>query len=305
MRLLVLGAGGQLGHDMVRVARDAGIAVRGLGRRELDLAPEPAGQAEAAPSPEPDPVAGLRDLDFDVLVNCAAYTRVDDAEADPAAAFALNARAPALLAGACAERGARLVQVSTDYVFDGEARRPYREDDAPAPLGVYGASKLTGEALARRAHPRGTLVVRTASLFGIAGARRAEAGTGGNFVETMIRRGGQTGRLRVVDDVVMSPTCTLDLARAIVHLLGDDAPAGTYHVAGLGQASWYELARAVVAGAGVDAVVEPIPSGEYPTPAVRPAFSVLDTGRALAAGCPLRPWQDALAHYLAERRATA
>src|SRR5690606_11934570 len=174
-------------------------------------------------------------------VNCAAVHGTDRIETDAAlarAAFDVNGRAPGALADACRRRGARFVQVSSDYVFDGEAGRPYREEDAPAPVNVYGASKLLGEALARRAHPDGTIVVRTASLFG-----RAAPGHGsGSFVATIVRAAREGRPLRVVDDVVMSPTFAPDLARGILDLLEHDAPAGTYHLVNAGEASWWELA---------------------------------------------------------------
>jgi dTDP-4-dehydrorhamnose reductase len=299
VRVLVLGGGGQLGHDVVRAAGEVGDEVVGLDRARLDLAS--IANAATVGTAGAGVVAALGDMDFDALINCAAYTRVDDAESDPAGAFAVNALAVEGLARACAKRGARLVQVSTDYVFDGLSRRPYREDDPPSPINIYGASKLTGEALARRAHPEGTLVVRTASLFGVAGARRAERGVGGNFVETMIRAGTARGELRVVDDVVMSPTATRDVADAILHLLHAGAEPGLYHVVNGGQASWHDFARAILDGAGVGARLEPVPSSEYPTPARRPSYSVLDAGKAVSAGCRLRPWREALEEYLSMR----
>lgn len=290
MRIAVTGPGGQLGHDMLRAAQEAGHQVVALSRAELDLA-------------RPDDMErAFADLEFDVLVHCAAYTRVDDAEADPATAFQLNARAPALLAEICARRGARMVQVSTDYVFDGRAHRPYGEDDPPAPLNVYGASKLMGEGLVGMAHPDGAIVVRTASLFGVAGARRAREATGGNFVETVLRRASAGEPLRVVDDIVMSPTHTLDLARGIVTLLETGAAPGVYHVVNGGQASWYDLARAVVEAAGLTAEVEAVPASEYPTAARRPSFSVLGTEKAGGAGVEMRGWQEALGEYLSARR---
>jgi dTDP-4-dehydrorhamnose reductase len=288
VKLLVLGSEGQLGHDLVRAARRAGIDVAGLPRGDLDLERD-------------DPVRPLSAHRFDVLVNCAAFTRVDDAESDRDRVFAVNGRAVAGLARGCRERGARLVQISTDYVFDGSLRRAYREDDPTGPLNVYGASKLMGEDLARAGHPDGALIVRTASLFGIAGARRAEAGLPGNFVETMIRRGTAGANLRVVRDIVMSPTGTRDVADAILHLLESDAPAGIYHVANAGHASWYEFARSILSATGIDAAIEPVPASAYPMPASRPAWSVLDTCRIQAAGLVLRPWQEALETYLKER----
>jgi dTDP-4-dehydrorhamnose reductase len=290
VRIAVTGPGGQLGHDVLRVATEAGHPVVALSRAELDLT-------------RLDHIDGaVASLEFDVLVHCAAYTRVDDAEADPATAFQLNARAPAILAGICAGRGARMVQISTDYVFDGRASRPYGEEDPPAPLNVYGASKLTGEGLVGAAHPDGAIVVRTASLFGVAGARRAAEGTGGNFVETVLRRAGAGEPLRVVDDIVMSPTHTLDLARGILTLLERDAGPGVYHVVNGGQASWYEFARAVVDAAGLTADVEPVPASEYPMPARRPSFSVLGTEKAGRAGVEMREWREALGGYLSARR---
>jgi dTDP-4-dehydrorhamnose reductase len=288
VRVIVTGAGGQLGHDLVRLGPDAGVEVVGLDREALDLTDRTGGAIRDA----------LGERGFDALVNCAAYTGVDAAEADREAAFAINARAAAALAAECAARGAWLVQISTDYVFDGRADRPYREEDPTAPLNVYGESKREGERLVLDAHPDGTYIVRTASLFGIAGARRAAEGRGGNFVETMIRRGRETGRLRVIDDIVMSPTGTADLARAILTLLTRGAPAGTYHVVNAGEASWYEFARAIIEDAGVDAAVEPVPSTEYRTAARRPAYSVLDTAKARSAGCELPHWRDALGRYL-------
>jgi dTDP-4-dehydrorhamnose reductase len=297
VKLLVLGAAGQLGHDMVLAARAAGVPVTGLTRAELDVA-----NSDGLGDRLGDGLADRLDRHpFDVLVNCAAYTAVDAAESDGDAAFALNAAAPERLAAVCQARGARLVQPSTDFVFDGVTARPYREDHPPAPISVYGASKLTGEARARRAWREGTLVVRTASLFGVQGARRADAGRGGNFVEAMIRRGGETGRLRVVDDVVMSPTFTADLAAGILGLLEADAPAGIYHLVNAGRASWYDFARAIIGRAGVSARVAPVPASAYPTPARRPAFSVLDTGKAAAAGVVMRPWEEALGSYLSAR----
>jgi dTDP-4-dehydrorhamnose reductase len=304
MRLLVTGATGQLGFDVLRAARDAGLETVAIGRGA------------------PGPPAGPDGLDFrradadrietvlqalgarpdDALVHCAAYTRVDDAETDRDAAFDLNARAVGDLAWACHRVGVRLVLPSTDYVFDGRAERPYREDDATGPINVYGASKLEGERRAREASDDRALVIRTASLFGVAGARRAREGTGGNFVETMIRVGTERGRLRVVDDIVMSPTATRDVAAGILALLRADAPGGVYHLVNAGAASWYEFARAIVEDADVPADVQAIPAREYPTPAARPAYSVLDPGLAAGvAGVRVRGWREALGEYLRER----
>lgn len=289
MKLLVTGASGQLGRDLILAASSAGATARGLLRSELDL-------SDAASI-----TTRLAALDFDVLVNCAAYTRVDAAESEPASAFAINGYAVEQIALACRDADRRLVQVSTDYVFDGESDTPYAPEQAPGPINIYGASKLVGEALARRAHPMGTLVVRTSSVFGIAGALPTG---GGNFVETMLCLGAERGRLRVVGDTVMAPTYSADLARGILDLLATEAPPGIYHMTNEGSASWHEFAREILACAGVSATVDAIPSIEYHTPARRPRFSVLDTRRTTERIGPLPSWQDALDRYLAARPAS-
>ncbi|HUG40833.1 MAG TPA: dTDP-4-dehydrorhamnose reductase [Longimicrobiales bacterium] len=285
-RMLIVGAAGQLGTDLVRAAGEPGGAdVVGLSRDDLDLA------ATAAIAPAIDR------HDFDLLINCAGFTRVDDAETDASSAVALNAHAVRELARACRRKGARFVTFSTDYVFDGRADRPYTEDAAPAPLNAYGASKLMGEALAVAAWAEGTFVIRAASLFGTGALQRG----GGNFVETMIRAASAGRLLRVVDDITMSPTWTGHLARAALDLLGAGAPPGTYHLAGAGAATWYDFAVAALAAAGVEGEVEAVPSAAYPTPARRPTYSVLDCGRAAAAGVRLPPWRDGLDAYMADR----
>jgi len=285
MKVLVLGANGQLGSDLMRAGQAANdFAMTGLTRADLDLT-------------DHDAIGPALDaLDFDVLVNCTGYHKTDEVEANPGLAFDLNAGAVQTLAEACARKQARLVHISTDYVFDGAAGRPYTEDAAPRPLNVYGASKLTGEALARRAHDD-VLILRVASLFGVAGS----SGKGGNFVETMIRVGTEKGALRVLDDVRMSPTATADVAAALLEMLRREAPAGTYHVVNSGEASWYEFAREIIERAGVDATVEPVTSEEYPTAAARPAYSVLDNGRVGTIIGEMPHWQVALTRYLAAR----
>lgn len=288
MKLLVLGASGQLGADLVAAADPRESSIRGLDRSDLDVT-----DTEAV-------TAVLGRHHFDVLLNCTAYNDTAGAEADPEAAFAVNARAPERLARAARVAGARFVHISTDYVFDGLAGRPYVEDDPPAPLGVYGASKLSGEALARRAYPEGTLILRTAALFGLA------AMTGrGNFVETILRaaeaKGGGGGVVRGVDDIVVSPTATADLAAGILALLRADAPAGLYHLVNEGRASWFDFARAIIELADLDVEVEPTPASTYPSPVRRPPFSVLDADKAAALIGPLPHWREGLARYLEQR----
>lgn len=284
----MLGASGQLGADLM-AAVGPGRSIRGLGRSDLDVT-----DAGAV-------VEVLGRHHFDVLINCTAYNDTAGAEVDPDQAFRINARAPERLAEAAREAGARFVHVSTDYVFDGRAGRPYVEEDPPAPLGVYGASKLTGEALARRAHPDGTLIIRTAALFGLAAVAR-----GGNFVETILRAAerkvsGGGGPLRGVDDIVVSPTATEDLAAGILAILREDAAAGLYHVVSDGHASWFEFARAIVELADLDVEVEPTPASTYPSPVRRPPFSVLDAGKSAALIGPLPHWKQGLVRYLDRR----
>lgn len=290
MRLLIAGASGQLGADLIAAAAAAGTPAAGLARADLDVT-------------DPEAVADvLGHQEYDVVVNCTAFNDTAGAEARPDAAFEVNARAPERLAEAARASGARFVHVSTDYVFDGRTRRPYVESDPPAPLGVYGASKLTGEALAMSAHPQGTLVIRTAALFGV-----AAVGRGGNFVETILgaaheRAAGKDGPLRVVDDVVVSPTATADLATGILGLLAGGAPAGLYHLVNEGIASWYEFARAIVEAADLDVEVQPTPASEYPSPFRRPAFSALDSSKAASIAGSLPAWTEGLARYMDARR---
>ena len=284
MRLLVLGAGGQLGGEVLAAAARRGIAARGAGRAEADLADGAALAAFLAAEP------------FDAAVNCAALVNVEAIEADPAPALAVNGRAAGIVAAAAAAKGARLVHVSTDYVFGGDAGRtaPLVETDPPAPVNVYGLSKLYGETLAGLAG--GDLAVfRVASVFG----PRGTSGRGGNFVETMIRVGRERGRLTVVADQVMSPTSALWAAEAILDFLDRGGPPGVYHAANAGAVSWFDFARAIVARAGVAAEVVPIAAADWPSPVRRPAWSALDCARLAGVIGPIPPWETALEAYLA------
>jgi dTDP-4-dehydrorhamnose reductase len=284
MKIAVLGSAGQLGRDLCPVLPGEVVP---LTRADADLA-------------DPTAVRGMLDhIDPDVVVNCAAYNFVDKAEAEPDTAFAVNARAVQTLAHGCAKRDIRLVHVSTDYVFGLDAARatPFGETDPPAPVSAYGASKLAGEFLALTADPR-HLVVRTCGLYGVWGS----GGKGGNFVETMLRVAGQGKPLRVVNDQRCTPSYTKDVAAAVAALIERGA-RGLYHVTNAGDCSWYELAAEVFRVAGVAADLTPIPTSEYPTAARRPGYSVLATDKLAAAGVPRpRPWREAVAAYLEERR---
>ncbi|MEM6383181.1 MAG: dTDP-4-dehydrorhamnose reductase [Pseudomonadota bacterium] len=287
MRIALLGPYGQLGTDIqhVAAARD-GFEIVPVDRSVLDVA-----------KPERIPDA-LRAVEFDALVNCTSYHRTDEAEGNADLAFAVNAFAVKALAQICADRQARFVHISTDYVFGAAQtvsaeRSPLTESDCIAPLNVYGASKAMGESLALMAHDD-TFILRVASLFGIAGA----SGKGGNFVETMIRVGRERGQLSVVDDVRMSPTATANVAEHLVELLMRESPPGLYHTVNTGDATWYEFAREIIDQAGIAATVDPCTSAQYPTKAQRPAYSVLSNAKLVNAIGPLADWREALNRYL-------
>ena len=270
MKYLIAGARGMLGTDL----RDAlhGREVVALGRDELDITDQ---ESIAAA------VAGV-----DVVINAAAYTNVDAAEEDEATASAVNGTAAGLLARGAAHVGARFVQVSTDYVFDGLGRSPYPESSTIKPLGAYGRTKAEGERLVQQEHPS-AYIVRTAWLYGAHGP---------NFAKTMLRLAGERETVSVVDDQRGQPTWTSDLADAIVRLLDADAPAGTYHGTNAGETTWFGFARAVFEVAGLDPErVLPTDSTSFVRPAPRPAYSVLGhEGWSRAGLAPLRDWRVAL-----------
>ena len=233
--------------------------------------------------------AAVRAARPQAVVNCAAYTDVDGAEADPQGAAAVNARGAGNVAAAAAQVDAFVVHVSTDYVFDGSKREPWVESDPVAPLGVYGATKLAGERAVASADPAHA-IVRTAWLFGAGGK---------NFVDTMLALGAQRDEVRVVTDQVGCPTWTGHLARALVALAERPQQTGIHHVAGSGSCSWNELALEIFARAGIDCRVLPATSEQFVRPAKRPAYSVLGSQRRDALALPR--WQDGLAEYLATR----
>ncbi len=277
-RWLVTGATGMLGRDMCLALRRHGEPVTALVHRELDI-------TDAAA------VAGrLREHRPDVVVNCAAWTAVDAAEQQEARALAVNGAGAANLAAACARQGARLVQVSTDYVFGGDPPRGYAEEDRPAPLNAYGRTKLAGERAAL-GPPGAGYVVRTAWLYGAHGP---------NFVAAMIGKARAGSPVRVVDDQRGQPTWSMDVAAQIVALIGAGAPPGVYHATSTGDTTWHGLAREVFRLAGAEpGLVEPVPSAAYPRPAARPRCSVLRHGGWARAGlAPIGAWDSALAQAM-------
>jgi dTDP-4-dehydrorhamnose reductase len=274
--VLVTGAGGQLGLDVVDAFADHDVVPVTHG--ELDIAVEP------------DVVAAVRDHGPELIVNCAAWTDVDGCESDPDRAHRDNALGPWWLARAADLVGAAMVHLSTDYVFDGAADQPYREIDAPRPASEYGRSKAAGEMLVRqtlRAH----YIVRTSWVCGARGS---------NFVRTMLRVGRERGEARVVDDQAGSPTFTRDLAAAIREL-AVSGRYGTYHRTNAGTCTWYELAAATFELAGLDVDLSPMGSDELDRPAPRPAYSVLDNRHAVTSGLAELPhWREGLAALLDE-----
>ncbi|MEO7350445.1 MAG: dTDP-4-dehydrorhamnose reductase [Marmoricola sp.] len=271
MRWLVTGARGMLGTDILATLDARGVAYTAVDRGDLDLFDEPAVSAA---------VAG-----HDVVVNCAAWTAVDDAETHEDEAHHINAVAPALLARAAAQHGRRLVQVSTDYVFDGSASSPYAEDTPADPRSVYGRTKAAGEAAVREAAPEHHLILRTAWLYGAHGAC---------FPRTIAGLARERGAVSVVDDQVGQPTWTVDLAELVLRLVEADAPVGTWHATSTGETSWFGFARRVVESAGFEpGIVSPTDSATFLRPAPRPAYSVLAHDKLRAHGIdPIGPWEE-------------
>ncbi len=284
MKTVILGAGGQLATDLERVMADWELVT--LRHTDLDVC-------------DFDEVRGaLREIQPEAVINTAAFHRVDDCEDQVERAFEVNTFAVRNLAQVCAELECRLVHISTDYVFGGNSARqtPYTEDDPPNPVNVYGVSKLAGEYFVRNLCPR-HLVIRTSGLYGLAGS----SGKGGNFVETMLRLAKQGKPIYVVDDQVLSPTFTLNLAQAMCGILEANKP-GVFHLTSEGECSWYVFAEAIfeIEGASVD--LNPISSAEYGARALRPRYSSLATRRGGTSPRQALPhWRQALQSYLSSR----
>lgn len=268
--LAVLGSKGMLGHDLMEILADK--AVTGFSRAELDVTDEGAVL---------DALEG-----FDTVINASAYTKVDDAETHQDEAFAVNATGAKNIALACHHYGSRMIQVSTDYVFDGSATTPYPEGHPRNPQSVYGRSKAEGEEKALAANPDNTIIIRTAWLYGA---------NGPNFVKTMLNLGAQRDTVSVVTDQVGQPTWSKDLARMIKALLESDVRSGIFHGTNAGRASWFEFAQRIFETAGLDKNrVHPTTSSEFVRPAPRPAWSVLGHDNWKRHGLPSpRSWQEA------------
>lgn len=278
MRTLIFGAKGQLGRDLMTVFASAGEA-EGHDLPEVDIADEMQIQ----------PV--VERFGPDLIINAAAYTNVDGAEDDLPQAFLANETGARNVADLAAYHRVPVVYYSTDFVFDGQSDRPYREDDPTAPLGVYGASKAAGEAATRNANPQ-HLILRTAWLYGPGG---------NNFVEKILRAARERPELQVVADEVGSPTHTIDLAEATLALIRK-RKYGVYHAVNSGECSRYDFARAILSAAEIDTPVKPCGASAFPTKAERPPYSVLDTAKlSEAIGYTMRPWRKALLDYIDRR----
>jgi len=284
MKILLTGAYGQVGWELTRRSRKRGFAVDATDVDVFDI---------TDPRAVEEKVCGQG---WELVVNCAAYTAVDRAESEPELALAVNRDGPANLAAACGKAHIPLVHISTDYVFDGSKQGPYRETDPVLPLGVYGRSKAEGDTEVR-SRLREHIILRTSWVYGV---------HGNNFVKTMLRLGQERRVLRVVNDQQGCPTNAADLAEVILAIAGrcDRNPWGTYHYSGKGVTTWHGFAEAIFAEAQkytslLVERVEPIPSAQYPTPAKRPANSVLDCSLFTSTfGIEPRPWRESLADVI-------
>ncbi|HLY59751.1 MAG TPA: dTDP-4-dehydrorhamnose reductase [Terriglobia bacterium] len=285
MKVFLIGANGQLGTDLRQVLVSEGTSVVPVTHKDLDVR-----HAEAV-------FAAITEARPDVVISTAAYHRVEECETQAALAFEVNALGARNLAQACDRAGCILVNFSTDYVFDGKQQKPFSEVDLPHPLSVYGASKLAGEHLVSAVFDR-YFVIRTCGLYGVAGS----SGKGGNFVETMLKRAAAGSPLRVVNDQVLTPTFTVDLAHAVVKLIRT-GQFGLIHISSEGECSWYDFAKAIFDLEKLEVDVAPVSTDQFPSLVKRPAYSVLLKKRLNTLGIEIPRWEDALARYLLARRA--
>jgi dTDP-4-dehydrorhamnose reductase len=288
MKVVIFGANGQLGTDLVKHFEASGDAVVPVTHAQVDVCAE-------------DAVNSLLDSSKpDVVLNTAAFHKVEECEKKPALAFQVNGSAAMGLAQACNRLGATLVHFSTDYVFGGyEKGSAFEETDRTAPLNVYGISKAAGEQLIASNSER-YFVLRVCGLYGTAGS----SGKGGNFVENMLKKALAGDAIKVVDDQVLTPTYTADLAAATRKLI-QTGKFGLYHLSSEGECSWYEFTRHILDSAGVKAALSPCKTSDFFSPVKRPAYSVLSKAKFRSLGLSIPSWEDALPRYLEERKKKA
>jgi len=286
LRVLVLGANGQLGSDIV----EQFLASQ-------DLKPIPALRSDVDVTDHSRLETYLRDMEYDVLVNCTSYHKTDEAEDNATQAFTVNARAVGMMAQICAEVGSKFVHFSTDYVFGGlDITEPIPEDAPTCPVNVYGSSKALGEYFIQKANCD-YYTCRVSSLFGVSGS----SGKGGNFIETMINLAKSRDSISVVSDQIMVPTSTKFISKSMTNLLSNNAPSGIYHVVPNGRASWHDLASYVVKKLNLQCDAQPCSSDEYPTTARRPDYSVLSNSKLSSLVGDLPHWKDLVDEYLADK----
>jgi dTDP-4-dehydrorhamnose reductase len=283
MKVLLIGANGQLGSELQHAFPGRGIAFVPLVHENFEVRnPEQVASVIGAQKP-------------DVVINTAAFHKVEECERNPAVALETNAIAVWNLARICNDAGAALVHFSTDYVFDGRKRQPYTEEDRPQPVNVYGVSKLGGELLIPIATSR-YFLIRTCGLYGGSGS----ASKGGNFVETMLRKAQAGDPVRVVNDQILTPTSTADLAKAVVQLIETNS-YGLYHITNEGECSWFEFARAIFEISRLQVPLTPVATAEFDSSVMRPAYSVLSKEKLGRIGIVMPDWKTGLVRYLRAR----
>jgi len=279
MKIALIGANGQLGNDLIRTA-PSNVELFALTRKELDI------------TSKQNVETVLENLKPDIVINTSAYVKVDKAEEEIDEAFKVNTIGVKYLIEICQKLKITLLHISTDYVFDGKKgkiKEPYYENDQPNPLNVYGISKLAGEIIIKN-YLKKFYIIRVASLFGKAGA----SGKGGNFVYTILEKAKKGEPLKVIDDIIMSPTYTYDAAKEIWHIILKEKPYGIYHVTNKGFCSWYEFAVKILEIAKIKADIKPVKHTEFKTKAKRPLWSPLESKK----GIELPPWEDALKRFI-------
>jgi dTDP-4-dehydrorhamnose reductase len=283
MKVAIFGISGQLGSDVAAALSSHQVI--------------PIEHARADIRDEAAVMHAVRDAAPDWVVNCAAMTHVEKSEGEALAAFAVNAGGARNVAVAAEAAGARLVHISTDYVFDGEKKVPYVENDMPHPLNIYGASKLSGEWAVRASSNRHVLL-RTSGIYGLNACR----GKGTNFVETMLKRAQSGAATRVVTDEILTPTFSVDLAHQIAVMIEKQVPGGVYHATNAGSCSWFEFASGIFRHANASLAPAPTTAQEWNSPVRRPAYSVLENGALAALGIDVMPeWRNALSRYMSQR----